>query len=98
MGSSLVPLKSALLMTRRKKGSSLPCCLASSSYFSGPTAWSIVSIIFSSFFNAALVERALVAVRVTVAAAHLATELPTMSEAIMNNFDDQEKLVDASKL
>ena len=37
------------------------------------------------FFNAALVERALVAVRVTVAAAHLATELPTMSDAIMNN-------------
>merc|ERR1719384_417003 len=84
MGSSLVPLKSALLMTRRKKGSSFPCCLASNSYFSGPTAWSIVSIIFSSFFNAALVERALVAVRVTVAAAHLATELPTMSDAIMN--------------
>ena len=50
------------------------------------------------FFNAALVERALVAVRVTVAAAHLATELPTMSDAIMNNLDDQEKLVDASKI
>merc|ERR1719433_1611679 len=69
MGSSLVPLKSALLMTRRKKGSSFPCCLASCSYFSGPTAWSIVSIIFSSFFNAALVERALVAVLVTVGGA-----------------------------
>ena len=50
------------------------------------------------FFNAALVERALVAVLVTVAAAHLATELPTMSDAIMNNLDDQENLVDASKL
>merc|ERR1719471_1100951 len=51
MGSSLVPLKSALLMTRRKKGSSFPCCLASNSYFSGPTAWSIVSIIFFIFLQ-----------------------------------------------
>ena len=42
---------------------------------------------------AAVVERALVAVRETVAAAHLATELRTMSEAISNHFDDSEKLV-----
>ena len=47
---------------------------------------------------AAELERALVAVLVTVAAAHLATELPTMSDAIMNNLDDHEKIVDASNL
>ena len=47
---------------------------------------------------AAEVERALVAVLVTVAAAHLATELPTMSDAIMNNLDDQGLVVDASNL
>ena len=55
----------------------------------------------SPFFTAAVVERALVAVLETVAAAHLATELPTMSEAITiftNNFEDSEKLVDASKM
>ena len=36
----------------------------------------------SPFFEVAVVERTLVAVLETVAAAHLATELPTISDAI----------------
>merc|ERR1712127_639603 len=51
MGSALVPLKSVLLMVRMKKGSSLPCCLASNSNFSGPTECSIVDIIFFVLFQ-----------------------------------------------
>merc|ERR550519_2602271 len=38
VGSSLVPL--VLDTVLRKKGSGFPACLASSSYFSSPVAWS----------------------------------------------------------
>ena len=42
--------------------------------------------IHSPFFEVAVVERALVAVLETVAAAHLATELPTISDAITTSW------------